>query len=92
MTHQLADEPAKTQTEPASLAEAARVLIVLAVGAGWLSTGQANTLTVALSALGVVASVALTWWTRRKVTSLARPRNADGTPLIPSAPPTRLAE
>lgn len=92
MTHQLADTPSAAQTEPAGLAELVRVVIGLAVGAGWITAQEANTWTVGATALGVVVSVVLTWWTRRKVTPAARPRDADGTPLVPAPPPTRLAE
>lgn len=79
-------------TEPAGFAELVRVLVALAVGAGWVTNGEANGLTVGLTGLGVLASVLLTIWTRRKVTPAARPRTADGTALVPAAPPTRLAE
>ncbi|MBB5152516.1 hypothetical protein [Saccharopolyspora phatthalungensis] len=65
------------------------VLVGLAVGAGWITAGQANTYTVGATVLGLVVSVSLTWWTR---TPAARPRDADGTPLVPAPPPTRLAE
>lgn len=92
MTHQLADTPSKTETEPAGLAELVRVLVALAVGAGWITTQEANTFTVGATALGVAVSVVLTWWTRRKVTPSSRPRTSDGTPLVPAPPPTRLAE
>ncbi|MBB5157651.1 hypothetical protein [Saccharopolyspora phatthalungensis] len=80
-----------TQTEPAAIAEVVRVILVALVGAGWLALDDA-TLASIVSVVGVLASVALTWWTRRKVTSLARPRATDGTPLVPAAPPTRPGE
>lgn len=92
MTHQLVETPSKPDAEPAGVAELVRVLVGLAVGAGWITTQEANTWTVGATALGVAVSVVLTWWTRRKVTPAARPRTADGTPLIPVASPTTLAE
>ncbi|MGI8311900.1 hypothetical protein [Saccharopolyspora hattusasensis] len=92
MTHQFSEEPHVTATEPATLAELVRLVIGLAVGAGWLTTKSANTWTVGATVLGLAVSVVLTWWTRRKVTPAARPRTDDGTPLVPAPPPTRLAE
>lgn len=92
MKYQNPADPTAAQTEPASLAELVRVLIGIAVGAGWITTQEANTVTIGATALGVAVSVALTWWTRRKVTPAARPRADDGTPLAPPPPPTRLAE
>ncbi|WP_190816668.1 hypothetical protein [Saccharopolyspora pogona] len=60
-------------------------------GAGWLTLDDA-TLASIVSVVNVLASIALTWWTRRKVTSLAHPRAVDGTLLVPAAPPDRPVE
>lgn len=92
MTNQVPQKPSKIHTEPAGFAELVRVLVALGVGAGWITNQEANGLTVGLTGLGVLVSVLLTWWTRRKVTPAARPRTADGTALVPAPPPTRLAE
>ncbi|PKW15912.1 hypothetical protein [Saccharopolyspora spinosa] len=80
-----------TQTEPAAIAEAVRIILIALVGAGWLTLDD-TTLASIVSVVGVLASVALTWWTRRKVTSLAAPRATDGTPLVSAEPPARPAE
>jgi hypothetical protein len=76
------NEPHLMETEPAVLAEAARILLVVIVSAGWLTISD-QTITWVVSVVGLAASVALTGWTRRTVTPLAQPRSASGLPLVP---------
>ncbi len=87
MTHQQPEQPPATKTQPVSLAEAVRVVVVLLVGAGWLTLDDAAVNTV-VSVVGVLVSVGLTWWTGRKVTPLAKPRSSEGVPLVPSSEKT----
>lgn len=79
-------EPHLMETEPAVLSEAARILLVVIAGAGWLTISD-QTISWVVSVVGVVASVALTGWTRKTVTPLAEPKTARGTPLAPISPP-----
>ncbi len=91
MTHQQPDQPPATKTQPVTLAEAIRVVVVLLVGAGWLTLDDAAVNTI-VSIVGVVMSIALTWWAGRKVTPLAKPRAGDGRPLAPVPPEKSLGE
>lgn len=83
MTHQQPDQPPATRTQPVTLAEVVRLVVVALVGAGWLTLDDAAVNTV-VSVVGVVASIALTWWTGRKVTPVAKPRSSEGVPLVPA--------
>ncbi|GAB3472014.1 hypothetical protein [Actinophytocola sediminis] len=57
--------------EPARLAERARALLVLLVGAGWLTIDNATITTVA-SVAGLVASWLLSRFVRGRVTPVAK--------------------
>lgn len=80
-------EPRLAEAEPAALAEATRILLAALVTAGWLTIDSA-TMSWVVTAVGLLASVAATAWTRNRVTPLAAPRNAGGAPLAPAAPQT----
>ena len=75
-------EPRMTQAEPAAVAEAARVVLAILVGAGWLSIGDQTTEWI-ISVVGLAASVALTVWTRKLVTPVAEPKDITGNRLVP---------
>lgn len=90
MTHHQPSEPSVTKTQPVGLAELVRMVVVLLVGVGWLTLDDAAVNTV-VSVAGMIASIALTWWTDHKVTPTARPRSAEGTPLVPVPGGKRLA-
>lgn len=87
--HRAAGEPSLPRKEPPAVAELVRLLLLGAVGAGWL-TLDSDTVTIIVSAVGVLVSIVLTWVARSKVTPEAKPRTDDGTPLVPAAPPTTL--
>lgn len=87
MTHQLNEQPSTVQTHPVTVAESIRMLAAIAVAAGWLTSQQANTITIGLTALGVLVSVGASYWSGRKVTALAKPQDTDGTPLVPVGTP-----
>lgn len=80
-------EPRLADAEPASLAEAVRVLLAALIGAGWLTIDSA-TVNWIVTVVGLLASVAATVWTRRRVTPVAAPKTAHGRPLAPAAPQT----
>lgn len=54
-------------SEPAAAAEAARVILAVLVGAGWLTISSQATDWI-ISGVGLIASIALTYWTRSNVT------------------------
>lgn len=80
-------EPRLADAEPAALAEAARILLAALVTAGWLAIDSA-TVNWIVTAVGLLASVAATAWTRNRVTPLVAPRSTEGAPLAPAAPRT----
>lgn len=65
-----------TNTEPAAIAEVVRVILVGLVAAGWVTLPDA-TIAGIVSAVGVLGSIALTWWTRRRVVPVVK---TTGTP------------
>ncbi|MBB5159910.1 hypothetical protein [Saccharopolyspora phatthalungensis] len=89
--HTSPSEPMLSQVEPAAVAEGARMVLGTFVALGWI-TIDSTTINAIITGVSAVASVALTIWTRRRVTPAARPRDADRTALVPAPPSTRLAE
>lgn len=65
-----------TSTEPAAVAELVRLVLVALVAAGWFTLPDAAVASI-VSAVGVAASIALTWWTRRRVVPVVK---TTGTP------------
>jgi hypothetical protein len=78
--HDSPSDPTYLQLEPARLAEITRWLLAVLVGAGWLTLNDTTTNWI-VSAVGLVASGVLTYWTRHQVTPVAEPRDANGIPL-----------
>ena len=60
-----------TNTEPAAVAELVRVVLVGLVAAGWVTIPDA-TIAGVVSAVGVLGSIVLTWWTRRRVVPVVK--------------------
>lgn len=89
--HRATAMPSLPSKEPNAVAELVRLVLLAAVGAGWLALDDA-TVTAIVSIVGVLGSIALTVFARSKVTPEAKPRTSEGTPLVPAAPPTKLAE
>lgn len=70
--------PGRAQTEPAAVAEAARLILGALVATGWITIPDA-TVNAVVTLVGALASVGLTIWTRRRVSPVARPQiNGDG--------------
>lgn len=78
-------EPTVAQTQPVSLAEVVRMIVVALVSAGWLTLDDTAVNTV-VSVVGAIVSIGLTWWTTHKVTPVAKPRSDEGLPLVPATP------
>lgn len=64
-------EPMLSRTEPAAIAEGARMVLGVLVALGWVSIDSATT-NVIITAVGAVASIVLTAWTRNRVTPTAK--------------------
>ena len=69
--HSSPAEPMLSRFEPAAVAEGARVVLGTLVALGWISLDDATT-TAIITAVAALASVALTVWTRRRVTPVAK--------------------
>jgi len=67
-------ETSLMQTEPAAIAEGARWLLGILVTLGWVTLDDATTNAI-ITAVGALASIALTIWTRRRVTPMAKLSN-----------------
>ncbi|MGI8312212.1 hypothetical protein [Saccharopolyspora hattusasensis] len=76
-------------TEPAAVAELARLAVAALATTGVIQLDDPYTDAAALAA-SAAASLGLTWWTRRRVTPAARPRDADGNTLGAVPPQTQL--
>ena len=64
-------EPMLSRTEPAAVAEGARIVLGALIALGWVSIDSATTNGI-ITAVGAVASVLLTAWTRNRVTPAAK--------------------
>lgn len=74
--------PVSGRPEPVLLLDAAKALLAVGVGLGWvyLDNSQVELL---LTALGAVLAVVLTFVTRRAVTPVSDPIALDGSLLVP---------
>lgn len=69
--HNSPAEPTLSRTEPEAVAEGARVLLGALVALGWISLDDATTNAI-ITAVAALASIALTHWSRRRVTPVAK--------------------
>lgn len=89
-----ATDPGLLSTEPAAISEAIRYVAGILVAAGWLTISD-GTLNTIITIIGALVSLGLTFWTRAKVTPVAKPVDPEGAPLVAAAgtstpfPPTQ---
>lgn len=80
--------PAETNSAPGPVVTAATIqaLLAVAVTIGWVTLDD-NTVKTTATALAVLIAVVTTWFARSRVTPIANPRDASGTPLVPATDP-----
>lgn len=87
--HTTPDEPSVIAAEPASITEIVRLIVAALVAVGVIEVDD-TTVSALILAIGGLISIGLTFWTRRKVSPLAKPRTDDGRVLVPA--PVRPGE